>query len=464
MIYNPFDEHSYVNPVASQMCRQLENRIEHTPESEAINCAVYGLSGSGKSEFLDTFFSPDRCRELARKKMLFPMLKAEEQIEPGTFFYSICKKVAEYAASYAPEVGLCVPQEGQGRMSDYLEVMLTALTKAEYRVSLVIDEFQRLAQSERIKDTDYSKFRSLHSTKQLGYIVATDYDFEKTNSKNSEQFNTSFFTEIFAKKRLQLSGMKKEEFDQFLDGFFPEGEQCPFTVSERELIFSVSGGILGLAHTAAWQLCEMKIRGMQDETVFRQQIRENFKYNYFKKWCSDLSDLQRALLGREATENTISTYCKGDEYIPYEIIKSRGFIVQDEDPTGQNKSGNGNMRFCCSLFREYAGENFASTKKDIVVEVIAPPEQAVSTICPEMKEIQNKMEVLLKQIETRIEECKNARKPEAVEMTRKRCETLHDGMKKNMDQLMQYQSQPQMVEVMQKLYEAYYNEYEEMES
>lgn len=295
---------------------------------------------------------------LAARGQLYPMVIAAVEPDPEQMFGEIQMAIAAYAEKYVPaEKCPTFPTMAEEPISHYrLKKTVRLLREAGYRVSVVIDEFHRISQSETLGKGHYDEFRRLYADPEthMRYVVATDSDFDPGNRTHAETFTTSFFVHIFESSFITAGGMNREECVQFLEGFLWEGETLPFSAEELERIYTLSGGIPELVRRAAKNLFDLK-KGMGEETEFEKWILEDGRAQ-MQSWSHTLSAVQKALLVKAAGEG-IKTFYEGNEHAASDILTKRGFFARrGEGATyGQMRE----KHFVCTLFRKYAEKYFA---------------------------------------------------------------------------------------------------------
>ena len=244
---NPFEQESKYHILHTRLTQRLSEWIEAAGEENSVCCGIYGLAGTGKSGFLKSFFSPEKCRELAKMGQLYPMLIAAESPDPERMPEEIQKAIRAYAEKYVPAEKLPeFPTEADSvypRAADRLRETVRRLRERGYHVSVILDEFHRISKSNTLRGDHYDTFRNLKETPEIRmqYIVATDSDFDPHNKNHSNTFTTSFFVHIFDHYFTTAKGMTREEFDAYIDGFLEAGEEQPFSEEELTRIYALSG-------------------------------------------------------------------------------------------------------------------------------------------------------------------------------------------------------------------------------
>jgi len=381
-IHNPFDMESTYPIPYRYIVRWFDQLIENAPAGETITCGVYGLFGAGKSRLLSRYFSDEKCRELAERGQLYPMIMTSKNPDPEAWFEGICNELLAYVKKYVPAEKQPVfptKEESQdGDVSDRLEKMVRLLRENGYGVSLVLDEFHHISRSETVCNDHYEIFRVLDKANatKMHFVVATDCDFDPGNGSHTQNFTTSFFIHSFKSQFATVTGMEREEFDDFIESFTPAGEEAFFTAAEKELLFHLSGGLPAVARQTASVLLRCKRSGITSETEITDRALAAVQ-GQFDIWCESMTKEQKALL-KKTIGAGISDYYHGWENHAFDILKKRGFIVEVEDET--HYGGFGTLRYCCALFRIYIEEHFTAEYNEkygaVVREINAEQESA----------------------------------------------------------------------------------------
>ncbi len=361
---NPFEyESNYVLP-CEKVTARLNRLARAETDRQTFSSGIYGLFGSGKTNFLKTYFSPERCRALAEKGQLYPAIMATRSPKPEALFADIYQTISEYIAQYVPEGKLPVfPPLGEdiADSDKHLKEMVKTLREEKYRVFLVIDEFHRISQCETIRDEHYEVFRNLKENEatKLHYIVATDCDFDPQNTSHTNTFTTSFFVHAFDGNSETVGGMSRTEMDAYLAGFLAEGAAPLFTKEEADTLYALTGGFPRIVRKTADILYRLKCaQKPQDELRVRAgaAVREQFEL-----WCESLTTAQKALLKKMALEGFAGIYQK-DEIGPYNALQNRGFVVEE---CGDKYNTFDKKWFCCELFADYVKESFEAEYESV---------------------------------------------------------------------------------------------------
>lgn len=363
---NPFERESKYRIPHIKLTERLEEWVDAAGDTSSVCCGIYGLAGTGKSEFLKSFFSPERCMRLAERGQLYPMLIAAESPEPERLLEDMQKAITAYAAKYVPTEKLPAFPSGEdplyARVGERLRETVRRLRECGYHISVILDEFHRISKSNMLRGDHYDTFRNLKETQdiRMQYIVATDSDFDPHNKNHSNTFTTSFFVHIFDHYFTTAKGMTRTEFDGYMDGFTEPGEPVPFTAEELDKIYMLSGGIPDFAWKTARLLFALKMGAGNPGELERFALEQCRRQ--MESWCATLSPSQKALLYKTACEGVESFY-EGDEGDAFEILTKRGFFVEED---GEEMYGFiGKRKFVCALFKLYAEKQFGDAYRSV---------------------------------------------------------------------------------------------------
>ncbi len=357
---NPFDYESGHTLSCKNITERLDRLGKAKTEREIFSSGIYGLFGSGKTNFLESYFSPERCRALAEGegRQLYPKVMPTRSPKSEELFADIYEAIRAYIEKYVPRGALpSFPKLGKdiADSTEKLKAMAQKIREGGYHLFLVIDEFHRISQCETIREDDYEEFRQLkeNSEIKMQYVVATDCDFDPQNTSHTTPFTTSFFVHAFDGNSETVGGMSRTEMDAFLAGFLEEGAEPVFTKEETDMLYALTGGLPHITRKTAQVLYEYKDSNMTEEEL-RAKAGAAVQ-DQFECWCESLTMAQKALLRKMVTEGFSKIYQK-KENRPYNGLVNRGFVLE-----GNEKSKDRNVdtkRFCCELFADYVQESF----------------------------------------------------------------------------------------------------------
>ncbi len=415
---NPFDHESKYRIPHIKLTERLEEWIESAGEESSVCCGIYGLAGTGKSGFLKSFFSPEKCALLAEKGQLYPMLIAAESPEPERMLEDMQKAIAAYAAKYVPAEKLpafpAATEPLYAQPADRLRETVRRLREHGYHVSIVLDEFHRISKSNVLRGDHYDTFRNLKETQdiRMQYIVATDSDFDPHNKNHSNTFTTSFFVHIFDHYFTTAKGMTREEFDAYIDGFSEEGAPSVFTKEELTRIYELSGGIPDFAWKTARTLFALKAGAGKEEELERFSLEQCRRQ--MESWCVTLSPGQKALLYKAARDGVESFY-EGDEGDAFDILTKRGFFVEENGADAYGFIGK--RKFVCTLFKQYAEKQFVEAYNTVYSA------EGQNSLSEEQAEVLEAVRRLRKEAEDKIASYGKA--PKFVQFTMRQTERIY---------------------------------------
>ncbi len=368
---NPFGVESKYTISFLQAVEKMDMYMESLPEQvktedgkkiagESLSCGIYGLRGAGKSRFLTKYFSEEKRRALAEAGQLYPIITTKRNPDPEVWLQDICEELALCVEKYVPKTerdNWTVETESEkniltsgGGTQDKLEKMVAFLRKNGYAVSLVLDEFHCISQSETVRDAQYEDFREKHNNERtrLHYVVATDLDFDPENENHTAEFKTSFFVHTVNKQSLSINGVDEEECNRYIESFLPEGDTT-LTAEDKAWIFRMTGGLPSVINTVAGVVYSFRSKRIGDKKSIEEKCYSEVE-GQFDEWCKTLRDEQKALLKETIQTGDLDRAFRDWENKAFKILVNRGFIVGETDI--------GPYHYCSTLFRLYIQNHF----------------------------------------------------------------------------------------------------------
>lgn len=222
-----------------------------------INTAVMGVEGVGKSSFLRSVFTPEFSKRMAVEKHIlinqinYPTDLATENIY--NFFAEAVRDAAEILDYCGKkEVHQNIMEQAKRYRAEniepqnYFQRICKYMYTTGYIVVLVIDQFERFTSSKYVLAEHHDVMRNVLIDKNLCFVVATDYDFNKGSlPKNS---SGSLLLQLFAGHEILLKGLSREESSLFLHQISGRED---FTPKELDCLLELTGGIPTLLCRAA---------------------------------------------------------------------------------------------------------------------------------------------------------------------------------------------------------------------
>lgn len=237
---------------------------------------ISGPEGMGKSTLVKSYFTRERCRELAdRQKILVQLcyfsdndLKSDEAV-----FLTLIKAVKKSLNDLDPDSDsyrelsqsfqkICAMEKFARFREDWcegqelLEALTEQLREQGYCVTLVIDDFQLLTCSKNCAVTTFSAMAGLAQQELLSYIVITDLSI-RTGSQN---YTMSAFERIFGADPLipaKVIGSRQalrlqKHIREMLANMQEDGDEpVTFTDDELAYLWVLTDGIPGLLQCGA---------------------------------------------------------------------------------------------------------------------------------------------------------------------------------------------------------------------
>ena len=263
-------------------CDDLDSKFSGP---RVLNYRYISPRGTGKSTLLDSYFTIEKCQELARNQKLVCICRfsGDEMRTDADVFVRLISAVMETLYNLDAEEYEKLSAElekRKGKYPDYesnpnsgealLKDMLVCLRRRRYSVTLVLDEFHQLACSKNLADSTFSKMASIAQANLISYITASDYDDEV----GTESYYISPFARIFASGVSHLPGIKSASGKQALIALIRKKISCYpdiiFTDSELQYLIDVTCGIPGLLNDALKEIFDIKLqtnRELDEQTL-----------------------------------------------------------------------------------------------------------------------------------------------------------------------------------------------------
>lgn len=241
-----------------------------------LNYRYISPRGTGKTTLLETYFSFEKCQELAQKYRQLVCIccfSGDEMRTDADVFVRLIDAVKQSLENLdmdSPEHTKLSEQlrQKQEEKPDYrtdpnkgeelLKEMLSCLRNRRYYVTLVLDEFHQLACAKHLADSTFSKMAAISQEKRISYIVASDYD----DDVGTETYYMSPFTRIFTSSPTHLSGIHtwagKKALMELIRSKLTRYPQVVFTDEELRCLIDLTDGIPGLLKAALKDLFEIK--------------------------------------------------------------------------------------------------------------------------------------------------------------------------------------------------------------
>lgn len=330
----------------SSLYREVPRFVKHFVGCEAaredlteklrngVNTVAMGVEGVGKSAFFNSVFTPEYCNQMATEEHIlinqisYPTDLATEDIYP--FFAESVRDAAEVLddcgekSRYADIMARArqYREEDSGPHS-YFQKICKYIRRKGYRVVLVIDQFERFTSSKYVLAEHHDVMRNVLADKNLCFVVATDYDFDKESLP--QNVSGSLLLQLFAGHEIFLKGLNREECGLFLRGI---GSQDDFTPEELGKLSRLTGGIPVLLCRAAYYALAQKERG---KDIYWRGVKESVLRDYgslMDRWLGTLTPQESDLLNELAGQIEEAVPVRADlrdGAVP--LLLNRGLIV-----------------------------------------------------------------------------------------------------------------------------------------
>lgn len=303
---NPYQElPRFVKHYAGRKAAQ-EELIEKL--RKGVNTVVMGVEGVGKSALLGSVFTPEYCRRLVLEEeepILVNQISYQTDLANGDIYYFFADSVRDAAEILADCGKKALYEDIKSRADQYKKENSTPqgyfqrickyIHSKHCHVVLVIDQFERFTSSKNVEKDHHDVMRNVLVDKNLCFVVATDYDFDKEAlPKNA---SGSLLLQLFAGHEIPLKGLDQEECGIFLRGISGGDD---FTPEELGKLSRLTGGIPHLLCRAAYYALEQKEAG---EDISWRDVKESVLRDcggLMDRWLGILTTQETELLGELA--------------------------------------------------------------------------------------------------------------------------------------------------------------------
>ncbi|MBO7218321.1 MAG: ATP-binding protein, partial [Clostridia bacterium] len=317
---------------------------------------ILGVEGVGKTSLLKCAFDRKYRIEKAKNGTLisavteFPSSLKDDEIYNhfAEMIVSSVRILAQCGKTEEMEqiVKECksIRDEGDAPEVYFEKIATTVCHNYEYRIVMVVDNFERFTSSMDITMKHHELLRKLLNWMQ--YIVATNYDLNEDSLPPG--LSGSFFLMTFAQNEIRVGGWSAEQTKEYIEYSLCDSE-IKFSEKCIANIHSVTGGIPYLLKMAAHYAYDYIERekteeGLKYADLYNQKIVQTILFH----WCKMLTPMQiaalRALL-KCADDNKI-------DKAKLRCLYQRGILENRVDEEPQDDE----YIFCCRLLGLFCKE------------------------------------------------------------------------------------------------------------
>lgn len=324
----------------------LWNSIE-----EGNDVLLLGPEGVGKSSLLQCAMSTEYRRRMAQERGIlitrpfdYPVKLENEKVFPF-LVDQVTLSLSILPESDEERISQRISRE-KNRFSDSQELFTSVVNmmydREQYRIVLVIDNFERFTSSPEVTMDQHETMRDLLEKGYLRFVVATNYDLSKDSLPQG--IKGSYLLQKFMGSEQKVSGIS---MDHAYDMLTRMGGMEMDSLSDR--LWEMTGGIPGLLIRAAGEACDLMettpAKEWKEEHWGRvtDRVYEAGKLT-LKHWCGMM------------TEPLVATL--------KEILEKKG-VCQDVGRAGmlvnrglirEARSGGGRYEFVNALLERYVRE------------------------------------------------------------------------------------------------------------
>ena len=351
------------NPPLSDMRRLIGRKAEIETLSNHVNnrrnVVIMGVEGVGKSSLIKCFFNRSyRLRMAVENNLLICVTDFPVELDTGDVYQYLADGVLSVVDNLDQPQTQDIYQQMSRKCEEikqryplpasHFEQVCKAIENFDYYIMFVIDGFERFVSSPQVTMEHHNLMNTLLS-KNLSFVVATDYDFNKTSIP--EGVSGSFLLQKFSQNSLTLTGLSMDS----CEGVLRPGD---FSSDEIYQLWILSGGIPKLMRRAAEQAWKYKEQGI---TLEQRQWKDVESKTYhqaiplLQRWCKFLSMVQvEAIKGLAETpaDRAYISFTSPVLSDAAQILETRGLLTLPLD--GKSfKPIPGLHQFCTILLRQY---------------------------------------------------------------------------------------------------------------
>lgn len=324
------------------------------------NIALLGVKGTGKTSVLKNAFSQKNNKKYYDEaNVLVAHVSIPESNESMKGFYSYLHSsilnavdaIEQYDESRYEALMTQILEKKNKILSRSIEVddatmenvlikTIEVIKQASLKILVVFDDFERFADSSKLKNAQYKFMRELANSNRISLFISTGQDLTKV----SEEMKGSGFENIFRYE--ELRGIRGQDIEDWVYDVTDETD-IEFDDDLMEWIEDVSGGIPELIKEAANVSYQLQKDGVEfDEDVYINALYPAVD-SLMKVWWSYTDDTEHKIL-KEILSNTSNSSISRD------CLVKKGYLNEDDEE----------VSFVSPLFEKYIKENTNSEESE----------------------------------------------------------------------------------------------------
>ena len=322
---------------------KLQNLIV-TPRNIPENVAIIGVKGVGKTSLLSKLFSEEEKKKYyTDHKLLLSFVDIPETTEEMKDFYSYLYSsimegayiINNFNSSEYEKIRNEITQEierqkqlspysspDEATMDSIVRRTLDILNRHDLRVLFIIDNFEKLARSSRIKNAQYKYMRDLANNEKMSMFISSGQDLTKV----SEEIKGSGFENIF--RFVNIPGIDEYGIEDWF-----EAEQLSNNEEVINKVLDLTGGVPELIKIYM-RLSEDNNKVDSDDFFDKMMIEAE---SLMKMWNEYIDEEEKNKL-QEVLENNSTNSSIRDRLL------MKGLLVE---------VNTNNIKFVTPLFEEY---------------------------------------------------------------------------------------------------------------
>lgn len=281
---------------------EIDRFFTNLNKSQIHHLQVLGIRRAGKTSFLRYVSHPKIVRQKARDGVLVVYINLQRKIRKVADFYL---KLAKGVNHCLPkEVRIPIPRRGLPN-TDAFEQWLESPVLTDYRLIILLDEFEALHQNQAFDVDFFKELRSLadNNSIPLAWVTSSYIDLFRLTRLEGDQEKTSPFFNIFDTEPIILAGLTPTEADELIKK--PADSQgVRFSTEEILSIKQLAGGLPFFLQAAARAWFKAK-QPSRKHLEIKAEVKQKFATamnHHFNWYWQHFEKGERTLLTRIATQ------------------------------------------------------------------------------------------------------------------------------------------------------------------
>ena len=293
--------------------------------AQGNNVVILGEQGSGKTSLLKCFFTRQKIQELIRERTLICWVDFSslgDGRDMCQYLADVIKEEVRFSLRNTEDYSLVMEMLSIKADSPkaLLQQIVNHLCRCEYRLWLIMDNFERFTSSPSVTMEHHETLRTQIVGDQLRCIIATNHDLSKDSLPSGVK--GSYLVQMFTEK-IQMRPLSEDDTAAYLKR---QQADCDKQLSDGLIkdLYLISGGIplfLEMAARSAFDVIHPDDGETDVDALFESVYRQT--ETYMNSWCDCLSPSQKEAL-KELCENTDDTAYQAYDFTGESEAKKTG--------------------------------------------------------------------------------------------------------------------------------------------